>query len=252
MNKYYIAIPSYRRSQLIQQKTLKLLNKYSIDKSIIYIFVADEEEHEIYKLALPDYNIVVGKLGIANQRNFIRNYFKPGDKVLSIDDDVEHILELNKDKKLIEIPDLDLFINYAFEECVDQSIFLWGIYPVNNPYFMKSRDKFNHKLSFIIGTFFGQIIRHTDDLNLNLSEKEDIENSILHFKKDKQLLRFEHRTIKTKFYNKIGGLGGPSFQRVLNNKTATEYLDKHYSNFGKSWQRKDGRYEFRLKRNLII
>ena len=251
MSKYYIAIPSYKRSKLIQEKTLKLLNKYNIDKSIIYIFVADDEEHEIYKLALPEYKIIVGELGITNQRNFIRNYFKEGDKVLFIDDDVEQVLELDRNDKLVETPDLNLFINYAFDECIDKSIYLWGIYPVANPYFMKSRDKFNHKLSFIIGTLYGQIIRHSPDLNLNIliQSKEDVLNSILHFKKDKILLRFDHHTIKTKFYNKIGGLGG---RRDLKDKLAAEYLESNYSNFGKLWIRKDGRFEFKLKPNLIL
>ena len=43
-----------------------------------------------------------------------------------------------------------------------------------------------------------------------------------------------------------------SNDRDIVNKLCAEYLEKNYSNFGKIWQRKDGRYEFRLKRNLIL
>ena len=37
---YIIAIPSYKRSDIIQKKTLHLLQKHNISISRIYIFVA--------------------------------------------------------------------------------------------------------------------------------------------------------------------------------------------------------------------
>ena len=46
---YKIAIPSYKRHKTLKNKTLNLLNKYNIDTKIIYIFVADNEEKQIYE-----------------------------------------------------------------------------------------------------------------------------------------------------------------------------------------------------------
>jgi len=252
MSKYKIAIPTYKRYNLIKNKTIKLLNHYNIDKYIIYIFVANEEEYTKYKLELPDHNIIIGELGIKNQREYIKHYFNVGECILFMDDDIDGVLELNKEAQLYKLDDLDIFIKFAFDECIDTNSYLWGVYPVNNPYFMKTRPKINNKLSFILGTFYGQIIRHSPDLITNVDEKEDVENSILHFTKDKIITRFEYITIKTKYYNTNGGISSMSNDRDAVNKLSAEYLDKHYSNFGKIWQRKDGRYEFKLKHNLIL
>ena len=252
MNKYKIAIPTYKRYNLIKNKTIKLLNHYNIDKSIIYIFVANEEEYTKYKLELPEYNIVVGELGINNQREYIKHYFNVGECILFMDDDIDEVLELNKEAQLYKLDDLDIFIKYAFDECIDTNSYLWGVYPVNNGYFMKSRPKINNKLSFILGTFYGQIIRHSPDLITHAKQKEDVENSILHFKKDKIITRFEYITIKTKYYNTNGGISSLFNDRDKVNEDDAKYLEKHYSNYGKMWKRKNGKYEFRLFPNITF
>ena len=247
---YQIAIPSYRRPDILKNKTIKLLQKHMIDSNIITIFVANQEEYDIYSEAFPNLKIIIGEIGINNQRNFIRNYFNVGDLVLSLDDDIQDVLEFKNEKLLEPVGDLNEFIIDSFNECMASGAHLWGVYPVANPYFMKSRPLINKKLSFIIGCMFGQIIRHLDALHLNVAcqTKEDLLNSILHYELDKVLVRFEKFTIKSKFYNKIGGLGS-AVDRSEKDKKASEYLEENYSKFGKMWVRKDGRYEFKLKRN---
>ena len=248
---YQIAIPSYQRPNILKNKTIKLLEKYNIDTSLIHIFVANQEEYNIYVQAFPNLKIIIGEVGINNQRNYIRNYFNVGDLVLSIDDDIEDVLVFKNEKLLEPIENLNEFIIESFNNCMASGAHLWGIYPVANAFFMKSRPIINKKLSFIIGCFFGQIIRHGDKLNLNIAcqTKEDLLNSILHYEIDGVVLRFEKFTIKTKFYNKIGGLGTAN-DRSEKDKKASEYLEENYSKFGKYWIRKDGRHEFRLKKNI--
>jgi len=248
---YQIAIPSYQRPNILKKKTIKLLEKYNIDSNIITIFVANQEEYNIYVQAFPNLKIIIGEIGINNQRNFIRNYFNVGDLVLSIDDDIEDVLEFKNEKLLEPIENLNTFIIECFNDCMASGAHLWGIYPVANAFFMKSRPTINKKLSFIIGCFYGQIIRHDDALNLNVAmeTKEDLLNSILHYELDGVVVRFDKITIKSKFYNKIGGLGTAS-DRSDKDKKASEYLEANYSKFGKYWIRKDGRHEFRLKKNI--
>ena len=41
---YIICIPSYKRPEILKEKTLKMLQSHNIDPNIIYIFVADIEE----------------------------------------------------------------------------------------------------------------------------------------------------------------------------------------------------------------
>ena len=76
--KLTIAIPTYNRSDVLEKKTLTTLLKGGIEPKQIYIFVANQKEKKIYEDAIPrdKYNeMIVGKLGITNQRKFIKNYF---------------------------------------------------------------------------------------------------------------------------------------------------------------------------------
>jgi hypothetical protein len=84
-----IAIPSYKRVKTLRDKTLTLLQKYKIDPKKIYIFVANKDEEKNYKEGLPKYykEIVVGKPGIKNIRNFMPKYFPEGKKIFYMDDD---------------------------------------------------------------------------------------------------------------------------------------------------------------------
>ena len=53
-NEYLIAIPSYKRENLLLNTTLNLLKKYNISSSKIYIFVANKEEYIRYNNLLPN------------------------------------------------------------------------------------------------------------------------------------------------------------------------------------------------------
>jgi hypothetical protein len=246
---YAVAIPTYKRYIQVYEKTLTTLLGHKIKSDNIYIFVANKREREEYKKALPKgsyHKIVVGVLGINNQRKFMNKYFKEGTNVLYVDDDVEKVEEL-KNGKLIEIKNLDSFIKKAFQECIKYKINLWGIYPVRNAFFMEPRPVKSYGLRFILGTFYGQIIRHSKDLITSLEEKEDFENSILHYKKDCGVLRYEKITIKTKFYNPDGGIYAMTKDRKRVHEKSAKELARKYSDYGKIWQRENGTYEFKLK-----
>ena len=105
-------------------------------------------------------------------------------------------------------------------------------------------EKIRTDLRFIIGVFHGYINRHDEDLYPNaLSEgKEDIEQSILFYKKDLKILRFEQYSFKTKFLAP-GGLGK---DRMTINKLAQDYLCETYPDICKRKFRKNGMPEIRL------
>jgi len=238
-----IAIPSYNRSDVIERKTLTTLLKGGIDPKHIHIFVANQTEKKKYEsLPREKYGeIIVGKLGITNQRKFIKNYFKEGTEVVSIDDDVEGIYKLSGDK-LVEIK-AKPFFESAFKRMKKEKKYMWGIYPVRNPFFMK--QSVSTGLSFIIGALHGYIVRHDKDLepNKKAEGKEDYEQSILYYLKDGGVVRFNHVTIKTKFLAK-GGLGEDRFER---NRLSAEYLQEKYPTLVSIFHRKNGMTEIRLK-----
>jgi hypothetical protein len=253
---FYVAIPTYKRYKQVFEKSIKTLIDGGIDYKKIHIFVANKDEYEKYKSELPENvygKIIIGVLGITNQRNFIVNYFKKGDAVLFLDDDVERIEKLKKDGSgFIEMKrktrELNTFICSAFKECRENNIYLWGIYPVRNAFFMKPRPEKTYDLRFILGTFYGMIIRHDYDLKLTLREKEDLENTILHYIKDGSVLRFEKVTLKTKFFNPDGGIGALENRKKVHKKSAL-YLEKKYTDYGRIKVRDNGIYEFVLKPN---
>ena len=240
----YIAIPTYNRSDILEKKTLTTLLEGGIIPSQIYIFVANKKEKEIYEKVITrdKYNtIIIGQIGITNQRKFIKNYFKEGSEVVSIDDDIEGLYKLKNDK-LIKINVLSFF-NDAFKLLKKEKKYLWGIYPVRNPFFMK--PSISKGLSFILGALHGYIVRHSKDLEPNKKSegKEDYEQSILYYLKDGGVIRYNDITIKTKFLAK-GGLGEDRFER---NKLSAEYLQKTYPSFVSIFHRKNGMTEIRIK-----
>jgi hypothetical protein len=204
---------------------------------MITIFVV-EEEYDLYKNVLPDYEIVVGKLGIVPQRNFIENYFEG--KLIFLDDDITHI----------DVPNLLEFFHHAFEECEKRKAYLWSVYPVYNPFFRKTKQEVTEYLSFCIGAFYGVITRKDPDLQLHYSmegNKEDVERSIRYFKKDGKVLRFNKVGFKTKYYGSVGGLGTLK-QRLPTIISIVDNLVNAYPEYGYRKIRKSGIHEFVLRR----
>ena len=131
-----------------------------------------------------------------------------------------------------------------------EKLFIWGIYPVRNPFFMY--NEITTDLRFIIGVTFGFITRHNKKLKMSTKSetKEDYEQTILYYLMDGGVIRFNNITTKTKF-NAPGGLGTDRFDR---NKNAAEYLTEKYPEIATRHDRKNGSPEVklaRLKRKLI-
>jgi len=206
---YRIAIPSYNRVEGLGQKTLKTLEFHNIDKSIIDIFVANQEQYDLYKSKYPDYNIVIGEKGIRQIREFIfLKHYNEGDKVISFDDDIELIKM--KNPRGWEPPgfandelDLKKEFNIAFEECEKSNRHMWGVYPVDNSLFMKNDISYDYK--FIIGHLFGVIIKK-ELLSLKLDQYDDYERSIKHYLADDGVVRLNYLCCKTKYIAE-GGIG---------------------------------------------
>lgn len=244
---YVVAIPSYKRHDIICSKTLRMLTEGGVPMKSVYVFVADKTEAETYKKAVPaEVHIVVGKKGITPQRQFIVEYFKKGTHVVSIDDDVAGIYEKDTEGRLVNVgTGVHAFFERAFAECVKRGIYLWGVYPVANAFYMPGGV--STSLKFILGTLYGFVNRPEDKkLRPCLKEKEDFEISILYYLKDGGVLRFNDYTIKTKFHNAVGGLGCLTQKRFQANEEAAQELKRRYPDLGYVWHRKNGMAEWRF------
>jgi hypothetical protein len=242
---YVIAIPSYKRANTCNNKTLKCLNTNGIDKNLINVFVIQEEYEEYVAILNPDYynKIIIGEKGLIQQREFIQYFYSENTKIVSLDDDIEVI-----DLSLTDYLSLDEFFIDAFIKCEDSNTYLWSVYPVFNEFFRKSKKECLEGLSFCIGAFYGYINRYDEDLKISLTRegnKEDVERSILYWLKDSKTLRFNKIGFKTKYYG-VGGLGGLK-DRLEINKLDAIAINDNYPTFTRIKIRKNGLYEIVFK-----
>ena len=258
---YVIAIPSYKRHETLKKRTLALLREYKIPANKIYIFVATAEEKKIYEEALDSKTyreLVVGKPGIQHIRNFMPKYFPEGQKIVYMDDDLYHVWECvntikpldKKNNKLVKMKSLDGFIKRAFKLSETSGFSNWGVYPTDNPYFMKPTSKdinkyVSTKLTFLIGFLTGVINNHRAEIR-TIGDKEDYERSIKYFLKDGGILRFNNVSCATRCYQEQGGM---QFDRKKErSKVNAEKLMKDYPEFVKiNHSRKSGFVEIRLR-----
>lgn len=245
---YVVAIPSYKRPQILKEKTLKVLTEGGVPTSVIHVFVANADEAKAYREAIgPVYKIVVGDLGITKQRRFIRSHFPPGTKIVSVDDDVDKLLELNREtEKLEPFTKLHTLFNEAFKKAAAERVGLWGLFPTPNPFYMKDQAPTSTSLKFVIGTLHGFVNSHGDITLGEIEEKEDVDMTIQYYLRDSGVLRFNHITFKTRFKNPRGGLGGIE-GRFESNRLAAEYLTTKYPFCTRLKVRKNGMHEITLR-----
>ena len=247
---YVVCIPSYKRAQICNEKTLTMLKKHNIPKSLIHVYVANQEEYDEYKKTLDAslYNrLIIGKKGIVPQRKFISDSFPKGKCIVSFDDDVKSV-----DLKMSGYKTLDGFFKDAFSECKKQKAFVWGVYPVYNPFFRKGQQKISTCLNYIVAAFYGYVNRPgfkaiETNLTKENGQKEDVEMSIRYFINDGIVLRFNKVGFETKYYGSSGGLGTFD-ERLKPMLEASKVLKKAFPEYGEISTKKTGMTEFRLKK----
>jgi len=246
---YIVVIPSYDRAEICRDKTLTTLKNQNIKPNRINIFVANKEQYDIYQKVIPKdlYNkMIIGVLGIANQRNFINDYYNENQYIVSIDDDIEEVFKGDKNTKKKDIIDLNNFFNNAYKELIKTNLKLWGVLPVANPYF--SYHTITKDLRLIAGGLYGTI--NDKSIKRTINEKEDFEYTLLHYIKYGGVLRFNDILMKTQNYSKGGIVSsvGSKEQRKKDSIEVVKILKEKYSKYGDIKIRSNGINEFVLKR----
>ena len=261
---YKIVIPSYDRVDTLKNKTLKMLDKQGIDKKLIYIFVANDDEYNKYKKEFNDYNIIKGVIGLLPQIKFIENYFKEGDYLVRIEDDLEQIfkkIHSKKDypskitrKQLAETKEINLndFIIEGFKLLEKNKLNLFGLNKTSNAFMMG--DGYSTDLRLIEGCFNGFInkkykLKVCNDSNYTL---EDLERTIVFYENDGGVLRFNDVGYISN-YGADGGVKSNVENRDLKIKENTKKLNDVYGKYGslKPNKRQNGEW-FELKRKPKI
>ena len=221
---WVVAVPSYKRPEQLQKKTLMTLHNGKVPASKIFVFVVPEDE-AAYKAALnPEYynSIIVGDLGLIQQRKFIMKHFPKNQWILFMDDDVMKLMSRISDKAVAVIEDLNPMITKGFETMKREGANIWGIYPTANPFYMK--EGYTTNLRYIVGAFYGlkntkckaYALKYTDG-------QEDKERTLRHWVKDGVVVRFNDIAPKTSYYA-AGGILAREPDRIKKTKEATGLL----------------------------
>jgi hypothetical protein len=200
---WVIAVPSYKRPDILRKKTLKCLQDGGIDMSRVTVFLANHEEAVAYG-TLP-VNTVVGVPGLAAQREYIQSHYPVGQLIIFMDDDISAIKQKHGDK-MLPVTDLTKLFDGMFQ--IMGSANIVGVYPAANARFMK--DTVTRDCRYIIGALYG--IRNTWDDCRKLQygdNQEDKERTLRYWDADGQVVRLNYITISTAYYAK-GGMESPT------------------------------------------
>jgi hypothetical protein len=201
-----IVIPSYNRHNSLL--TLDTLKRHNIDLSQVYLFLANEEQKELYKVP-NEVNVVVGILGLFNQRNFITDYFEEGEILVCLDDDIKEFTILEKSLQQVLDDSIEYLKNSPYQ--------LLGFPPTANEFFNKSRG-YKEGLYFSVGVFY---IKKNDKSLRVTHYLDDVEQTIKSFEKYGNVIRCSDIVFKTKYLGKGG----------LENKRKEDGYNGIYKNF---------------------
>lgn len=238
---YKIAIPSHNRVDLLRKKTYSLLTNNGINENQIDIFVAPNQI-ESYKKEFPNSNVIKSKLGFIENKRFIHKYYKDGTKLITMDDDVSKIVEL-QNGKIVNIKSLKNLINNIFNELSKNKFRLAGLYPVANAMFMSKAKPITNDLRFIYAPF--RLFINDPKLLPSYLGAEDYELTLLYFLKYGGILRF----------NKYSLIADYETTKSIINKDEREnskkkFYDKYKQYISKIIKHKDGTTSFVFKKNL--
>jgi hypothetical protein len=173
-----VAVPSYRRARVLAAKTLPWLLDGGVPADRVTVFLHDHDPQ------LSDYadvldgagvrHVTTTARGIRGQRAAILDHYPPGTPLLQADDDVTGLAETRRGK-LEALPGLPSWILGMFTETASRDLWLWGVAPVPNAFFLKE-GQVSEGLKFCIGTVWGCYTRPGHPVHSGTAEtKEDYE-----------------------------------------------------------------------------
>jgi hypothetical protein len=198
-----VAIPTYDRPEIILRTTLAYLERSDWPTGQTTIWVSGEGQVPLYD-SLPAHwraRIRVGARGLQENRLAAERTYPEGTPLVWINDDVSAVRQLDPTahRNLSEVP-IGRVIADGFNHCAESGAHLWGIYAVDNHFFMKERV--HTDLRYIVGCFYGVVLRHDDSLQPVFGDaKEDYERVMRFYEKDGAVVRMDRYCPRTTYYN---------------------------------------------------
>ena len=124
---WVIACRTYKRSKIFLEQTYNTLSENNLTDKL-FIFVADQEEYDIYKqeLANKTYkDLVVAVKGGTAARNFMIKYFPEGTFIFMIDDDNQFFFEFNDKNHMTKSFNLREICEDGFKTIKENNLSFW-------------------------------------------------------------------------------------------------------------------------------
>jgi hypothetical protein len=235
-----IAIPTHRRSNVINKLTLSLLHQFN--KSNIYIFISDEQDMLLYQKECFGYNLIKCNTDNATDKfNFIQNYFDGSEFIFVIEDDIKKIQSL-------VTSDIEKLFNFIESYCLKYNINSFGVYPSSNKFFMSKTIDIG--LTYIVANLFGFKAQKDRRLMCKMRSKTDYERSVLYYNVLGNIARFNFISCLTNNYKNTGGMQDLTNREVIE-KEASYTLCKMYPTiFSINTKRKSKYTELKMNKNI--
>lgn len=220
-----IAIPSYKRSRLIKDRTLAYLSKCGVLESSIYIFVSNADEKKDYAyLEAESYNVVYQKdlYNLKEKHNAIIDHFEKGERIVVMEDDIKKLVKKNGNK-VVPYYDFLQVLEDGWHQCDVHQTKLWGVFPMANGMYMS--DNVSTDLKCVAGYVFGLEITKDNFLRCNTQNKHDYERTILHYIKYGAVIRLNYIAQVSDSFATAGGLQA---QHTNEERCESEIKGNHY------------------------
>ena len=240
--RYSIVIPSYQRFDKLKKHSLSYLQRHSIpNQDIIIVIRNDDIDFDKYiTLKEEGYEVISTDIkGIGMTHNFITKRVFKNEVIIEIDDDLKKIVN----EKREEILSFDYEMTKIIDKMNEEKVNYAGLYSVANPLFMSGQPKYTTDLRYMLGIL--RIRRVCKDVKVETNYAEDMENCILHYIRDGKLLKCNHLAGITQNYSK-GGCDGDG-RNVESEKIDKQFLADKYPEYCKIFQRKNGKWDCRIK-----
>lgn len=139
---------------------------------------------------------------LSDNRNHLMDFFKYGEKMVMLDDDISMIHKL-VDGKLADVDTLEGFehiVKLGFSLCAKYRTRGFGLYNVDNAYFMK--NSFSER-AISIGTFFGLIVGK-ERFCTDILTKGDFEYCCQLIEKNGRFIRLNNYSTKAGHFDSDG------------------------------------------------
>jgi hypothetical protein len=209
MDEFVIACRSYQRPQAIVKKTWTMLRDNNL-LNRLYIFVANQEEYDLYSKALEGKayaGLVIGEKGGANAIRAICRYFPVGKRILFIDDDQELFFTMTDPDGGIENyrENLKTYIDEGFHDIDIHGYGSFTFSYMTNKYWLEGKPHKEFRPYLIAGCCFG--CRNDLELITTInSNKDDLVRTCRFIDRYGGTLLFWRAGFRTKFAKNPGGL----------------------------------------------